>query len=375
MSGFYSEEYNRTFPDQPEGPEYAPYTNKGSGTKPSISKSTLAALVAAAAMTVALFSPDFDVDNIQSYSAIFEYDVKSEEGDLLTYELITGGETVQEGFLDLDDDDLLFDDLTPDTRYSVKIFKNRAHLDTIHFRTKPLGGDPSPENREPISTGTSTEPSSGISSEPTAESVTDPAKEATEMTTEETVEKATEETVPETTEETTDPTEETTEPTEETKPKWPPYKPSRPKPRPTESTDPTDESTEPTEESVYPSEENTYPSEENTYPSEENTYPSEENTYPSEDPVYPSEGGEGENTYPSENPVYPSEGGEDIPENTGAGGEVPENTGAGGEVPENTGAGGEINPTEGNSGIGGVGEYNLFSLRNFFSFLMTVIRL
>ena len=191
MSGFYSEEYNRTFPDQPEGPEYTPYVNSGSGTKPSISKSTLAALVAAAAMTAALFSSDFDVDNIQTHSAIFEYEVKSEAGDLLTYELITGGETVQEGFLDLGDDDLLFDDLTPDTRYSVKIFKNSELLDTIHFRTKPVDGNPGPEYTAPVPTGTTTESSSDSTSEPTAESTVETTEEPTEMTTEETTEETT----------------------------------------------------------------------------------------------------------------------------------------------------------------------------------------
>jgi hypothetical protein len=119
---------------------------------------------------------------------IFEYEVKSEAGDLLTYELITGGETVQEGFLDLGDDDLLFDDLTPDTRYSVKIFKNSELLDTIHFRTKPADGNPSPEYTAPVPTGTTTESSSDSTSEPTAESTIETTEEPTEMTTEETTE-------------------------------------------------------------------------------------------------------------------------------------------------------------------------------------------
>ena len=113
----------------------------------------------------------------------------------------TGAQRANNHFLSLKNAiDLLFDDLTPDTRYSVKIFKNRELLDTIHFRTKPTDGNPDPEYTTPVPTGTSTEPSSNSTSEPTAESTTEATEEVTEMTTEET-------------------TEETTEATEETKPK------------------------------------------------------------------------------------------------------------------------------------------------------------
>lgn len=238
MANQYCPEYNRTMPEQQEGPEFTPYVNKGSvASKPSAS-ALLAALLTAVIIASIILPLNFSIWNIESRAAELHYAVTEENGftlgDVVTFRLITSGEEVLEGQLPFKESILLLESLTPDTRYTLEIYRNGEWIKSLNFRTKPEGNGNAPAPSE-TETALETKPTettevTEVTTEPTEET-TDPT-EITEDTTEPT-------------EETTEPTEETTEPTEVTNPIY--YPPANTDPTETDPpwTDPPE--TDPTE--------------------------------------------------------------------------------------------------------------------------------
>ena len=237
ISSRYDQQFNRTIPHQTEGPEFTPYINKGTtATKPSAS-ALLAVLLAAAALAALILPLCFTTKNVQSRSAQLHYSIIAEEGyeetDELTYQLFFAGEMIREGKLPHGDSFLLLDDLEPDSRYTIEIFKNGEPEKTLNFRTKPE------ENAETTAPGTEP-PADDLPPAPADPQPETPENEAPEV---KPATAPTETTVP------TVPTEPTkaTAPTEATIPKAPvppPYTPPivtpepEPEPEPPEETIP-----------------------------------------------------------------------------------------------------------------------------------------
>ncbi|MBQ6720178.1 MAG: hypothetical protein IJN20_07525 [Oscillospiraceae bacterium] len=146
ISARYDQQFNRTIPHQIEGPEFTPYENTGStATKPAAKRSALlAALMAAAALAALILPLCFSIKNVQPRSAELHFAVVAEEGyketDMITYQLLFGGDPVEEGLLPFGKSVFLLDDLEPDSRYTVEIFKNGEPEKTLNFRTKPEDG-------------------------------------------------------------------------------------------------------------------------------------------------------------------------------------------------------------------------------------------
>ena len=215
ISSRYSQEFNRTIPHQIEGPEFTPYQNTGTtATKPTAKKSALlAAMMAAAALAALILPLCFSIKNVQTTSAELHFAVVAEEGyteeDLLTYQLLLGGEIVEEGLLPFGRSDFLLDDLVPDSRYTVEIFKNGEPEKTLNFRTKP---DEKEETTAPATEAPATKPPA------TQPPATQPPATQTPPATQATIPAVTTETQPTVT---TIPTE-ATEPTESTVPYIPP---------------------------------------------------------------------------------------------------------------------------------------------------------
>ena len=139
----YSQEFNRTIPHQLEGPEFSPYQNTvHTATKPTAKKSSLLATLVAAATLASLILPlCFSIKNVQPTSAELHFAVVAEEGyeetDVLTYQLLLGAKIVEEGLLPFGQSMFLMDELAPDSRYTIQIFKNGVPEKTLNFRTKP----------------------------------------------------------------------------------------------------------------------------------------------------------------------------------------------------------------------------------------------
>lgn len=93
MANSYDQEFNRSFPEQIEGPEFAPCIDYGKNKKKSYGlKNLLMALSTAAAAALIMLSPlGFDVTDIETDSALFVYDyeVQSDPKDevILNYRL------------------------------------------------------------------------------------------------------------------------------------------------------------------------------------------------------------------------------------------------------------------------------------------------
>lgn len=163
----YSQEFNRTIPHQTEGPEFSPYLNTGTtATKPTAKKSSalLAAMMAAAALAALLLPLCFSIKNVQTTTAELHFAVVAEEGytedDMLTYQLLFRGEIVEEGLLPFGRSLFLLDNLMPDSRYTVEIFKNGEPEKTLNFRTKPVGNEETtvPATEPPATQAAATEP-------------------------------------------------------------------------------------------------------------------------------------------------------------------------------------------------------------------------
>lgn len=160
MGNKYSYEFNRSFPDQTEGPEISPYVNKKSPRKKiSITAAAVLATMAVAVVVVVVLSSPlgFYVDNVNQYSADLYFEATSDAGfsqeDIISYRILCFGENVSEGTLPHQKGTIPISDLLSDTYYTVKILRNGEVIKTINFRTLPERSvQPDKPTRQPAKT-------------------------------------------------------------------------------------------------------------------------------------------------------------------------------------------------------------------------------
>ena len=144
MANSYDQEFNRSFPEQVEGPELTPYIDYGKNTKKSYGlRKLLMALSAAAAAALIMLSPlGFDVTEIDTDSALFVYDyeVRNDPKDetILNYRLYEKQKLERQGEMEQGSNEILLEDLKPDTLYFLRVWNGEEHIKTLRFRTKPV---------------------------------------------------------------------------------------------------------------------------------------------------------------------------------------------------------------------------------------------
>ena len=144
MANSYDQEFNRSFPEQIEGPEFAPNINYGKNKKKSYGlRKLLMALSTAAAAALIVLSPlGFDVTDIETDSAllVYDYEVQNDPKDeiILNYRLYEKQELIRQGEMEQGNNELLLDELKPDTLYILRVWNGEEHIKTLRFRTKPV---------------------------------------------------------------------------------------------------------------------------------------------------------------------------------------------------------------------------------------------
>lgn len=145
MTGRYDQEFNRTMPEQTEGPEFTPYVNKGKGKKTKFKMPVVVATLVGAAILFGLFSSSLGLESVGTADAVVSCDITKESPtDVIEYVLYENGTAIASGELDEGHTEIPFEGLIPDTPYTFEVLKNGNQVDTLNFKTLPAGGSVGP---------------------------------------------------------------------------------------------------------------------------------------------------------------------------------------------------------------------------------------